>query len=277
MFVVFVLLIVNSRFEVILKFYFSIFLYSVFCFTHAYGHYKNSLDTSKTQFINSPNAEILSTSEPMNQNVLETIGNTYGYLAFYKTGPTEFLGNFAECPHGLYYQGFYFRNSEAAFQWTKFQLAAEHHQNLDMMSDPEMEKFFEANGEEAFQLRKKFDQKYKSIFPKNWHKGLRDQVMWQILQAKFQQNPDFAKILFLPLNPYICWNIMKRREETPIGQMILLAMDLICLEKCLWPFAMATHAPFRMMTQIVLNAFTMPRILIVKIPTTYIRLMMFFI
>lgn len=172
------------------------------------------MDTIQPKFINSPNKEISIPAETTHQDILEGIGHAYGYFAFYKTGPTEFLGNFANCSNGLYYQGFYFRNSEAAFQWAKFQLAAEHHQNLDMMYDPEMELFFEADGEEAFQLRKKFDQKYKGIFPKNWQNGLRDQVMWQILEAKFQQNPDFAEYLIATRPLYLLEHNEKEGRDT---------------------------------------------------------------
>ena len=149
----------------------------------------------------------------VNENI-ESIGHAYGFFAFYKTGSTEFLGNFANCPNGLYYQGFYFKNSEAAFQWAKFQLAAEHHQNLDMMYDPEMELFFEADGEEAFRLRNRLAQKYKGIFPIDWLNGLRDQIMWQILEAKFQQNPDFAESLITTRPFYLLEHNEKEGRDT---------------------------------------------------------------
>ncbi len=196
-----------------MKLYFSILLYTIFCFSHAYSQCKN-LDVEHAKFINLQNTNIFTTPETRHHDILESISHANGYFAFYKTGPTEFLGNFANCPNGLYYQGFYFRNSEAAFQWAKFQLAAEHHQNLDIMDDPEMEKFFKATGGEAFQLRKKFNQKYKGIFPKNWHNGLRDQVMWQILEAKFQQNPTFTEYLLSTQPLYLLEHNEKQGRDT---------------------------------------------------------------
>lgn len=151
-----------------------------------------SLDSTKA-------CALLAHSESLNSTAtcgsLEEIGQRHGYFAFYKTGLTEFLGNFANCPNGIEYAGHKFQNSEAAFQWTKFQLAALHHQNDEMMSDPEMDQFFDASGEEAFEFRQKFDRKYKGIYPKEWQNGLRDQVMWQVLEHKFQQNSDFANYL----------------------------------------------------------------------------------
>lgn len=153
-----------------MKLYFSILLSSIFCLPYA--------DIS---------------SETLHD--LQTIGQTNGYFAFYKSGPTGFLANFANCPNGVYYKEHNFKNSEAAYQWAKYQLAAEHNQNFEMMCDPEMDQFFEANGEEAYQLRKIFDEKYKGIYPKNWLNSLRDEVMWQVLEAKFQQNPNFAELL----------------------------------------------------------------------------------
>lgn len=105
------------------------------------------------------------------EEILEEIGLVHGYFAFYKTGPTEFLGNFAYCPNGIDYEGHHFQNSEAAFQWKKFQLAAGHNNNDEMRNDPEIEAFFEASGEEAFALRQKLDKKNKGIFPVDWKKG----------------------------------------------------------------------------------------------------------
>lgn len=135
------------------------------------------------------------------QSLEQEIENHSLYLAFYKRGHTEFLGNFAHCPNGIDYLGHHFRNSEAAFQWTKFYLAALENQREDMLLDPEMNQFFEASGEEAFRLRQKLGQKYQGVYSKSWLQGLRDQVMWEILVAKFEQNSDYASCL-LSTAPY---------------------------------------------------------------------------
>lgn len=180
-----------------MKSYLFIFISSILCCSHAYSqdNYLNTTDVS--------NIEDSLISATSIQDMLTDIGQSHGYFAFYKSGPTEFLGNFADCANGLYYRDFHFKNSEAAFQWAKFRLAAEHHQNSEMLSDLEMELFFEADGEEAFQLRNRLAQKYKGVLPIDWSNGLRDQVMWQILQAKFQQNPDFAEYLLITQPLYL--------------------------------------------------------------------------
>lgn len=106
-------------------------------------------------------------------------------VCFYKTGPTEFLGNFANC--NLKIWGNQFRCSEAAFQWQKYVKAG--------INDARMNEFFTADGEQAFQLNRYLGNKYPNVFPPNWKNGVRDQVMWEVLNAKFQQNPNFKQLL----------------------------------------------------------------------------------
>jgi hypothetical protein len=130
---------------------------------------------------------------------VQSIASQNEFVGFYKTGPTEFLGNFAICPNGLSIQvnnqTFSFRCSEAAFQWFKYYQTAMEHPNRGILQDPNLSKFYTCDGEEAFKLRKYFDKQYPGIFPKNWKKGQRDSAMWTILQAKFQQNPEFIQLL----------------------------------------------------------------------------------
>jgi predicted NAD-dependent protein-ADP-ribosyltransferase YbiA (DUF1768 family) len=145
---------------------------------------------------------------------LEAIGQEPDYLAFYKTGHTEFLGNFAHCLNGVEYLGHHFRNSEAAFQWTKFYLAAQENQREDMLLDPEMDQFFEASGEDAFRLRQKLDLKYTGTYSKSWLQGLRDQVMWEILVAKFEQNPDYAGRLLATAPDYLLEHNEREGRDT---------------------------------------------------------------
>lgn len=118
-----------------------------------------------------------------------------GYLAFYKAGITSFLGNFAECPNGIRLWGQQFRCAEAAFQWRKFQLAAIQNQRVDILDDPKMQEFFSCDGEQAFILRQYFDRAYPNVFVANWLNGVSDEVMWEVLQAKFDQNPQFKELL----------------------------------------------------------------------------------
>jgi len=137
-------------------------------------------------------------------------------VAFYKSGPTEFLGNFAICPNGLQVFGENFRCAEAAFQWRKYSLAG--------LPPAELKGFFKANGEQAFDLRNKLEAKYPHIlgigtpFAVAWSSsgnadpdagiqqgsgGNRDEVMWQILQKKFSQNPKFMTMLDATKGAYL--------------------------------------------------------------------------
>jgi ribA/ribD-fused uncharacterized protein len=119
------------------------------------------------------------------QNPIDAQGNKL--VCFYKTGPTEFLGNFSICPRGLNIWGRRFQCSEAAFQWRKYQLAG--------IQDPKMNEFFQADGEKAFQLNRYFENTYKNQFAPGWRNGVRDQAMWDVLEAKFSQNPEFKRLL----------------------------------------------------------------------------------
>jgi hypothetical protein len=58
-----------------------------------------------------------------------------------------------------------------------------------------MNEFFHCSGEKAFELKKYFDDRYPQVFVTGWLNGQRDQVMWEILKAKFDQNKEFAKLL----------------------------------------------------------------------------------
>ncbi len=116
-------------------------------------------------------------------------------VCFYKTGPTEFLGNFANCPQGVQVWGHSFKCSEAAFQWRKYHLAARDNKRQDLLNDSKMQKFFTCNGEEAFRLNRELEREYQGVFPSGWRNGIRDQVMWDTLNAKFQQNAFFSKLL----------------------------------------------------------------------------------
>lgn len=122
-----------------------------------------------------------------------------GVVAFYKGGPTSFLGNFSLCPRGitLTFQGqmYGFRCAEAAFQWKKFVLAAQHNGRPDLLNDPRLGQFYSCDGECAFQLRTALDSSYPGVYAPNWLTGERDKVMWEILQAKFQQNPEMRELL----------------------------------------------------------------------------------
>jgi ribA/ribD-fused uncharacterized protein len=126
-------------------------------------------------------------------------------VCFYKSGPTQFLGNFAHCPKGVRIWNKRFNCSEAAFQWAKYQLAG--------IQDPLTDRFFKATGEEAFQVRKQLDQKYPRQFPPNWINGKRDEIMWQVLQAKFDQNPEFKRQLESTKGAYLLEHNQAKRDD----------------------------------------------------------------
>ena len=135
-------------------------------------------------------------------------------VCFYKTGPTEFLGNFAICSNGIRLnvinaQGvpetFHFICSEAAFQWKKYHLAG--------IQDPKMDNFFCADGEKAFKLNREFENAYRAQFAPGWRKGVRDNVMWEILQAKFNQNSDFRRLLDDTKGAYLLEHNEAKRDD----------------------------------------------------------------
>jgi ribA/ribD-fused uncharacterized protein len=130
-----------------------------------------------------------------------------GLVCFYKSGPTELFGNFALCPNGVCVFGQRFRCSEAAFQWRKFDIAARE----SFQIDPQLNRFFTANGEEAFQLRNQYMQKYSS--PRNWENGLKDEVMWTVLKAKFNQNPTFEEVLQATRGAYLLEHCPRSRDN----------------------------------------------------------------
>jgi len=137
------------------------------------------------------------------QRAIDHQGNKL--VCFYKTGPTEFLGNFAICPKGLSIWGQRFRCAEAAFQWQKYVRAG--------IKDAMMNEFFTADGETAFRLNRKLAKKYPQIYPPGWKKGVRDLVMWEVLQAKFQQNPVFKQLLDDTMGAYLLEHNQAKRDD----------------------------------------------------------------
>lgn len=104
-----------------------------------------------------------------------------GSVYFYKKGPTAFLGNFAHCPNKVDVFGHKFQCAEAAFQWRKFERALK---ESGQPYDHRLDAFFTANGQEAFDLRDKFENEFGT--PSDWHDGGKDEAMWEVLQAKFR-------------------------------------------------------------------------------------------
>lgn len=127
------------------------------------------------------------------------------FICFYKTGPTEFLGNFAICPNGIQLWNHSFRCAEAAFQWRKYDLAE--------LRIPQLNEFFTCDGERAFALRKELDALYPRVFPFDWKKGRRDEVMWEVLQEKFTQNPRFKEMLQATQEQYLLEHRPPRGED----------------------------------------------------------------
>lgn len=137
------------------------------------------------------------------QKTFSTTASGNSFIAFYKSGSTAYLGNFAICPNGLKLWGNKFRCAEAAFQWKKYDLAARDSGRQDLLNDLRRKEFFNCDGEQAFQLRKYFDAKYPGVFANGWLNGVRDKVMWETLQAKFSDNLQFKKQLKATKGKYL--------------------------------------------------------------------------
>jgi ribA/ribD-fused uncharacterized protein len=148
-------------------------------------------------------------------NIANTPINEKGdkLVCFYKSGPTEFLGNFADCPNGVTIWGETFQCSEAAFQWRKFYLAAKQKNRPDLLADPNMEKFKTCSGEEAYKLKRYFEQTYPDVYVSGWAKGGRDDVMWEVLNAKFSQNPDLLALLKATGGAYLMEHNQASRDD----------------------------------------------------------------
>ncbi|WP_080502590.1 NADAR domain-containing protein [Parachlamydia acanthamoebae] len=150
-------------------------------------------------------------TQTLKEKEISTIAAAYGWIGFYKSGPSEFLGNFALCPNKLSVFGKKFDCAEAAFQWRKFDLIIQ--QNKGQPVAKELEKamkstqnnFFTSDGEGAFQISRRLDEiawkKYK-ISPVNWRNGERDKAMWEILENKFK-DPTFNGLLRATNDAYL--------------------------------------------------------------------------
>lgn len=153
------------------------------------------------------------------ESIPQLRGNALGdkVVCFYKTGPTEFLGNFADCPNGVTVFGEKFPCAEAAFQYRKFQLAAQnlpngHPQKNQLLND--INKFKYDSGEDAFMIRQRYDQQYAGIYAPNWLTGGRDQAMWEVLQAKFNQNPTLKQQLDQTKGAYLLEHNQVKGRDT---------------------------------------------------------------
>ncbi len=119
-------------------------------------------------------------------------------IGFYKGGLTEVFGNFAPCT--LQYEGRTYHSVEAGFQATKWQKVLEENTKLDSTVKQEINNAIEnmanaTSAEDALQFSRALEKKYPKLFPENWQKGQRDQVMWDLLKIKFSQNPYKACLL----------------------------------------------------------------------------------
>lgn len=112
--------------------------------------------------------------------------------AFYKTGLTAFLGNFFSSKinmSNIVINGVRLNNTyecaEAAFQHIKWLIIADENKGKNILKDSLMSQFSTADGQKAFNLKVQLEKNYPGIYPKQWQNGLRDEVMWQILNIKF--------------------------------------------------------------------------------------------
>jgi len=143
-----------------------------FCFRPQRRHLEGSLNTARIQ----------------------EIAQRDHLVCFYKNGPTQAFGNFAVCPNGIRIMGENFKTAEGAFQYAKYKL---------MSATPdELKPFIDATGDEAFSLNRELQGKHdlKEKLPK-WETpttfgvSLRDEVMTNILAAKFRDNPEMHREL----------------------------------------------------------------------------------
>ena len=92
---------------------------------------------------------------------------------------------------GDLFQGKKFECAEAAFQWAKYS----QHLNAGTLTPDHkelMEELYTCAGERAFVISRSLSP---YPIPSNWHTTTKSVVMWDILTAKFDQNPDFKSCL----------------------------------------------------------------------------------
>jgi predicted NAD-dependent protein-ADP-ribosyltransferase YbiA (DUF1768 family) len=116
-------------------------------------------------------------------------------VQFYRddhTPETEFLGNFHEPKNNVTIsfggKKYRFTNCESAFQAAKVWYCKD---QSDKWKHSQLKKFQNFNGDQVFrEIRKLTLQTHDE-----WHKGLKQKIMYHIVKAKFIQNPDIAKKL----------------------------------------------------------------------------------
>jgi len=123
-----------------------------------------------------------------------------GVVSFYKGGPTQTFGNFVPCPNGITVFGQRFTTAEGAFQYRKYQLSGAPQQELN--------RFIFASGEEAFSINRDLQQKNYRLPPNSetidqTGNSLRDHTMYEVLRAKFTQNPSMLEELKATGNSFL--------------------------------------------------------------------------
>lgn len=117
-------------------------------------------------------------------------------IAFYKEGFTNFLGNFY--PSEIDVFGHHFLCVEAAFQWSKAARLRQKYANKispdDLRKiDTFLDILFTSEGQQAWNTINAIEKLLKKslprekIYPDNWL-NIRIDIMWECLQAKFNQN-----------------------------------------------------------------------------------------
>lgn len=147
----------------------------------------------------------------LKQNPLKQIQNlNFNVVAFYKDGLTAFLGNFFMTP--FKFNGITYQCAEAAFQHQKWLKIAE--TNWKVAQHPAMQHFDSADGETAFKKAAELKKVYNNpVFAKEWDAGPRDQLMWEILQAKFS-DPQMWQLLQATGNRFLIEHNVKVGRDT---------------------------------------------------------------
>lgn len=149
----------------------------------------------KNEVLGTKNKDLLEAWDKLNKNKFETI-------AFYKTGWSSFLGNFFETKVDmsgrLQQYGFTslstYECAEGAFQHIKWWMIGWDNDRRDISEHPLTKELVSANGQKAYEKSRELEGLFPGIYPENWQDGVRYVVMWEILNAKFQ-DPDLKKVL----------------------------------------------------------------------------------
>lgn len=132
------------------------------------------------------------------------------YFTFSHSGLTSFLGNLHPCKISIF--GHVFNCAEAAYQWRKFSMVANHHARNSaddhikakahsLLDDPRLHELITATGGRALDITKQLEREYPDMLS-GWEIYSNGELA-NILLSKFEQNEPLRELLLATDNAYL--------------------------------------------------------------------------